>query len=127
MKNKRILPIQQRELILKEVEARFRDYEEKCRDHATGQYAFLYLLSTAIVLTDDFNFTPEQRFEAINAIKDKLLELTDFLVSNKCKIGNRKQEVYDIDANLSYLERFCNDYGMTYDETIFEELNYDDI
>lgn len=125
MKNKYVIPVKQRASILKEVEARFRECEEKCREHATGQYAFLYLLSTAMVLTDDYEFTPEKRFEAINRIKEQFIELSEFLSSNKCQIGHSKQEVYDVEANLSYIERFCNQYGMAYNEEIFNELSYE--
>lgn len=125
MKNKNILTVQQRASINREVAKHFQELEEKCRNHATAQYAFLYLLSTAMVLTDDCGFDEKKRFDTINAIKEQFIELSEFLSSNRCQIGQSKQVVYDVEANLSYIERFCKQYGMAYDENIFREVEYD--
>ena len=91
-------------------------------NRAYKKFEFMFLLGTAIVLHDKLGFGSKRRKDFVCHIADKINEISAYLAGNKAVESKSGEESYDVDYNREYLRRLAEEYGVSYDEEVFNDV-----
>jgi hypothetical protein len=85
---------------------------------------FMFILGTAVALHEQLGFGAKRRRDFINAMAAKINEISGYLAGNKAieGSGSERRESYDVDYNREYLQRLAEEYGVSYDEEVFNDV-----
>lgn len=100
------------------------EYEKIKKEHeqkAYDKFYFMFMLGTAIVLHENLGYGPKRRKDIVQAIADKINEISAYLAGNKVVEADTHEESYDIDYNREYLRRLSDEYGVPFDEEVFND------
>lgn len=117
---KRRLTVAQQEAVQKAVIAEFDKYKKKYEEKVNARAFFLHYLTLSIVLEEVLHFGEQRRAKILKACMDKVNELSDHLVKNKCETANGNER-YDTEYNLETLKRLAEQYHIAFDEDIFND------
>lgn len=117
---KRRLTVAQRETVHKAVISEFEKYKQQYEQKVNSRVFFLHYLTLAMVLDDELHFGEQRRAKILKACMDKVNELSDYLVKNKCETANGNAR-YDTEYNLETLKRLAKQYHIAFDEDIFND------
>lgn len=101
------------------------EYEKIKKEHeqkAYDKFYFMFMLGTAIVLHENFGYGPKRRKDTVQAIANKINEISAYLAGNKVVEAGAREETYDIDYNREFLQRLADEYGVPYDEEVFNDV-----
>ena len=105
------------EAVAEEYEKIKKQHEKKVGD----RIEFMFILGVAIPAHEKLGFGPKRRKELINKIIDTINELSSYLAGNKVMETADHSEHYDIDYNREYLKRLADEYGVPFDEEVFND------
>lgn len=123
---KRRLSVAQQEAVQKAVIAEFDKYKKKYEEKVNARAFFLHYLTLSIVLEEVLHFGEQRRAKILKACMDKVNELSDHLVKNKCETANGNER-YDTEYNLETLKRLAEQYHIAFDESMFDDDIEEDI
>ena len=94
-------------------------HEKKVSDRVE----FMFILGAAIVAHEKLGYGPKRRKDFINDIVDKIYEIAAYLADNKVVegFGAERKVIYDVDYNRDYLRRLADEYGVPFDEEVFND------
>jgi outer membrane lipoprotein-sorting protein len=84
---------------------------------------FIFILGTAVALHEQLGFGAKLRRDFINAMAAKINEISSYLAGNKVieGSGSERKETYDVDYNRDYLRRLADEYGVPFNEEVFND------
>lgn len=106
------------EAVAEEYEKIKKQHEKKVGD----RIEFMFILGVAITAHEELGFGPKRRKDLINKIVDTINELSNYLAGNKVVETADHKEHYDIEYNREYLKRLADEYGVPFDEEIFNDF-----
>lgn len=101
-----------------------REYEKVKHQHEekfSNRLLFLVILAMSIILDEQLDFGDTRRKRFIDAFVAKINELSKFLSDNKCEYQNGHKD-FDVEYNRDFLRKLADQYGIAYNESMFDDL-----
>lgn len=83
---------------------------------------FMFILGAAIVAHEKLGYGPKRRKDFINDIVEKINEIAAYLAGNKVVEAADRKEHYDISYNREYLQKLADEYGVPFNEEVFDDV-----
>lgn len=86
----------------------------------------IYQIALHNVLENELSFGEQRRRKFVNAFISKVNEISDLLGENfaEYNVNGKMVKGFDIEGNREFLSRACKQYGISYDESIFNDKIY---
>jgi hypothetical protein len=102
------------------------EYEKIKKQHekkVSDRIEFMFILGTAVALHEQLGFGAKRRRDFINAMVAKINEISAYLADNKVVegFGAERKVSYDVDYNRDYLRRLADEYGVPFNEEVFND------
>lgn len=123
---KRRLPATQRNLINEEVVKQFDKIQAGIEKIVHDRVAFMFLIALGQVATDELGFGAKRRAKLIEGVVQTANNISNDLTANVCQDGDGNVG-YDIVYNRVLLSRLATEYGIPYDEKMFDDDYLEDV
>jgi len=107
--------------IVKETEKAYEEIKREHEEKLNDRFCFMFLLATADFAHEAFGFGPIRRERLLKGITQRVNEISSYLTSNVVTEANNREKHFDIEYNRDYLRRLADQYGIEFDETIFDD------
>lgn len=102
------------------------EYEKIKKQHEKkvgDRVEFMFILGIAVTLHEQLGFGAKRRRDFINTMAAKINEISAYLADNKVVegFGAERKVSYDVDYNRDYLRRLAEEYGVPFDEEVFND------
>jgi hypothetical protein len=118
------VPVKTQSLIENTVSEEYEKIKKLHEKKVSDRVEFMFILGTAVALHEQLGFGAKRRRDFINTMVAKINEISSYLAGNKVfeGSGSERKEAYDVDYNREYLQRLAEEYGVPYDEEVFNDV-----
>lgn len=109
----------QREFIKNEVDKVYRDNMKKHEEIMLKRFMFWFMISLCKTMDDEFDFGKKRLNKLKSSLMKTMSEVSDYLVSNTCETQDGKE--FDVEYNRTILQRLAEQYGVDFDESVFDD------
>lgn len=109
----------ERDFIKHEVNKIYRENQQKHEEKMLDRFMFWFMISLCKTMDDEFGFGQQRLNHLKKSLLDTMNEISQYLTSNTCETKDGKE--FDIDYNRTVLQRLAEQYGVKFDESIFDD------